>query len=170
MLPPPPNLFKINFDGAVFPEANWIGIGVVIRYCQGLVIASMSQQLPYLLTSLEVEAATATRALEFALEVGINQATLEGDSLLVIQALTDDSMSFVGFGSFIKDAMFFYKCFHCLNFPHTRREGNNLAHNLAKHSINVLDILVWIDGQIIEYSRSVINAYSLLLHKLWVLP
>ena len=39
--------------------------------------------------------------------------------------------------------MIFFKCFHCLNFSHTGQEGNNLAHNLAKHSLNVLDILVW---------------------------
>ena len=43
---PPTDSFKINFDGAIFPRENKFGIRVVIRNSQGLVIASLSQQLP----------------------------------------------------------------------------------------------------------------------------
>ena len=44
--PPPNDLFKINFDGAIFSNANNYRIGVVIQNNQGLVIASLTQQLP----------------------------------------------------------------------------------------------------------------------------
>lgn len=73
---PPPNLFKINYNGAVFQEFHKSGIGVVIRDSHGLVIASMSQVIPQLFTAIEVEAAAAARALEFALELGVTQAVL----------------------------------------------------------------------------------------------
>lgn len=56
-----------------------------------LIIASMSQQIHQLLSTAEVEAATAARSLEFALEIGVNQAVLEGDSEMVIQALADEA-------------------------------------------------------------------------------
>ena len=36
---------KINFGGAVFSNANAVGIGMVIRNNSGQVIASCSQQL-----------------------------------------------------------------------------------------------------------------------------
>ena len=91
---PPPNLFKINYNGAVFP-----GIGVVIRDSHGLDIASMSQVISQLFTAIEVEAAAAARALEFALELGVTQAVLSGDSLVVFQALTDEPLPRAGFGS-----------------------------------------------------------------------
>lgn len=73
---PPPNLFKINYNGAVFQEFHKSGIGVLIRDSHGLVIASMSQVIPQLFTAIEVEAAAAARALEFALELGVTQAVL----------------------------------------------------------------------------------------------
>ena len=50
----------------------------------GLIIASMSQQIHQLLSTAEVEAAAAARALEFALEIGVKQAVLEGE--MVIQS------------------------------------------------------------------------------------
>jgi len=39
-LPPPQDFFKINHDGAVFPDENRSGIGAVIRNNLGLVNAS----------------------------------------------------------------------------------------------------------------------------------
>ena len=40
--PPPANLIKINFDGAVFKYDERAGIGVVVRDSLGLVLASLS--------------------------------------------------------------------------------------------------------------------------------
>lgn len=45
----------------------------------------MAQQNPQLLSAID-----AARAFEFALEIGINQDVLEGDSEMVIHALADE--------------------------------------------------------------------------------
>ncbi|KAL0005280.1 hypothetical protein SO802_012841 [Lithocarpus litseifolius] len=66
--PPPLDTFKINFDGAVFAEENYSGVGVIIRNREGLVIAALSEKIPQLLQPIEIEAMAATRALEFARE------------------------------------------------------------------------------------------------------
>ena len=79
-LPPPPNYFKINYHRAVFAKVNKSGIGVVIRDNQGLVIASLVQQISQAYQAIEVEAMAASRALKFGLEFGIHWAILEGDS------------------------------------------------------------------------------------------
>ncbi|KAK9991451.1 hypothetical protein SO802_026436 [Lithocarpus litseifolius] len=84
---PKPSMFKINFDGAVSKNENKSSIGVVIRDHQGLVIASLAQQLPYVFQPLEIEAIVAARALEFGVETGIAKAVLEGDSELIIKVL-----------------------------------------------------------------------------------
>ena len=68
-LPPDTFWYKINFDGVLFHTNNLDGIGVVIRNATGLVMASLSQQIPLRHTILKVEALVARQALEFALEI-----------------------------------------------------------------------------------------------------
>ena len=46
----------------------------------------------------------ACRALECALELGLNKGILEGDSLTVMIALKDDSASPASFGLLVRDA------------------------------------------------------------------
>ena len=52
-----------------------------------LLSLSLSQKSPQAFAPLEVEALAAAWALEFAVELGITHAILEGDSLMLIQAL-----------------------------------------------------------------------------------
>ena len=68
---PPSKLYKINFDGAVFPHDKKSGVGVVIRDHRGRVIASCSKLVHQQLCSNEIEAFAAGWALSFALEVGV---------------------------------------------------------------------------------------------------
>jgi len=78
---------EINFDGAVFFESNCSGARVVKRNHQGLVIVFLLQKSPQAFVPLEVEALTVAPALEYVVELGITRAILEGDSLMLIQAL-----------------------------------------------------------------------------------
>ena len=49
-----------------------------------------SKQLPQAYRVEEIEALVVARALEFAFEIGIDSAVLEGNSELIIKALTDE--------------------------------------------------------------------------------
>ncbi len=53
--PPRYNLFKANYDGAVFKKTNEAGIGVIIRNREGKVMASLVQKVryPQLVESIE---------------------------------------------------------------------------------------------------------------------
>ena len=44
--PPPEDFYKINFDAAVFQEDNRAGIGMIVCDSNGLVMASLSQNIP----------------------------------------------------------------------------------------------------------------------------
>ena len=46
--PPIAPCVKANFDGAIFSQDGLAGIGVIIRNEQGLVMATLSQQIPSL--------------------------------------------------------------------------------------------------------------------------
>jgi len=104
--PPPADLMKINFNGAVFSSVNASGIGVVIRNNLGQVIASCSQRLPPVHSSNEVDALAAAKAVSFAAEIGITKAVLEGDSLTIMKALSSDHRSLSSFGLMIDDVKF----------------------------------------------------------------
>ena len=103
-LPPPPNYFKINYDWAVFAKVIKSSIGVVIQDNQGLVIASLVQQLSQAYQAVEVEAMATSRALKFGLEFGIHWAILEGDSEVVLKALENEESGSVAYGLLLKDA------------------------------------------------------------------
>ena len=66
---------------------------MVIHNSEGLVMASLSQliSLPY--SVVEVETLVARRALELAVEIGIDRVVLEGDSAMLIQTLKNGTRS-----------------------------------------------------------------------------
>ena len=75
---PPPNKYKINYDGAISEADNKAGIGVVVRNCNGEVMASLVQQMERAFQPVEVEAIAACRAVEFGSEIGVDCAIVEG--------------------------------------------------------------------------------------------
>ena len=81
-------------------------------------------------------------------------AVLEGDSLLVVQATSNDTISLSSLGSFIADAKSFTNCFSELHYSYRKREGNKFAHNLAWHARNV---------------KTTLCRWSLFLHLLFLL-
>ncbi|XP_023906710.1 uncharacterized protein LOC112018416 [Quercus suber] len=151
--PPPAEMVKINFDGAVFSGKNKSGLGVVVRNSSGQVMASCSKLVNQVYDSNEVEDMAAAWALSFAAEIGINNAVLEGDSLLVMKALTDPESSMSSIGSFINDAKHFSNSFEKLLYSHVTRDCNNVAHSLAKHAINVPYFLVWMKEVLSQFSH-----------------
>ena len=84
---PPTGFMKINFDGAVFDDANMSGVGVVIRDSYGEVLASCSEKISQAYEAEVIEALAAQKALSFAQELGFQNVILEGDALGLIQAL-----------------------------------------------------------------------------------
>ena len=119
---PPSKLFKINFDGSVFPYDKKSSIRVVIRDCRGLVIASYSNLVHQELGSNEIEAIAAGWALSFTLEVGVKRAMLEGDSLVVMKGLMEEERSLVPLGLLVEDAKNLSQKFDELLYSHTKRK------------------------------------------------
>ena len=58
-LPPAAGSVKTNYDGAMYGELEKVGIGMVIRNCEGHVLAALSEQIvkPPLVEILELLAA-----------------------------------------------------------------------------------------------------------------
>ena len=143
--PPDASCFKINFDEAIFRNENKSGIGVVTRDHTGSIIASLAQLISPALQAVEIEAIAAARALEFGNEISISEAVLEGDSELIIESLKVGGNTIASVEPLIQDAIVFSGFYSKLLFSHCRRDGNKLAHSLARYSINVSDYVVWME-------------------------
>ena len=134
-------------DGAVFSNSNISSSGVVARNSDGQLIASLAQQLNQAYKAIEIEAMEATWASEFAVELGLDRVVVKGDSSIVTTALKTKKPSLVSYGFLISDVYVFERFFFSseLSYSYTKREGNKVAHHLAKLAINFPDSVIWIE-------------------------
>ena len=130
--PPNTNSFKANFDGAVFNNSNSTGVGVIIRDSNGEVIAAMFERILLPTTMMEVEMLACRRAVTFAIEVGIQDITFEGDSLTMIRAINSGGASEAPYGNLIEDILVYVSSFSSVVFKHVKRPCNKVADALAK--------------------------------------
>ena len=86
--PPPPTRYKINVDGTVFAAQKSASIGIIIRDSDGSVIGACSKKIHFPLGAVEVEAKAVEFGLHFAKDLLIQDFILEGDSLVVFNALS----------------------------------------------------------------------------------
>ena len=87
----------------------------------------------------------ASTAVQFASELGFSNIALEGDSHVLMQAIIYDRPFLSLDGSLIDDLRFNARCFNQLHYSHIRREGNMVAHRLARYTLNVLEFVVWME-------------------------
>ena len=108
---------------------------MVIRNSKGEVMASLSQQIPLPTTVAQVEAMAARRAVEFAQELGITRAIIEGDSKSICKDLLNSSPSLALHGLLIRDAQELALFFLKISFSHVFHQGNVVSHSLARRAI-----------------------------------
>ena len=65
------------------------GLGVIIHDSQGLAMAALAQNVQLASLVVEMEALATTRAVELAVEIGLDSIIFKGDSSIVIRGLTD---------------------------------------------------------------------------------
>ena len=118
---------------------------MVIRNGDGLVIATLSHPLNQAFKVVEIEALAASRALEFAADIGLDNVILEGDSKVVTQALETKDVGLAAFGLLIRDACTLAGNFSDVSYSHTKRKGNKVADSLVKLATNLADCVIWME-------------------------
>ena len=94
---------------------------------------------------LNIEILTASKVLQCAADLSSNDVILEGDSEIIINVLNEVPHSLASFGLPIQGVKCFANLFHCIRFSHVCREGNSVAHNLARHARHVIGFQVWME-------------------------
>ena len=143
--PPAKNFFKVNFDEVVFGEEQEAGISVVIRNNEGQDLAALSEKVR-LPASMEVlEMLAARRAATFARELGFSRVCFEGDAELVVKCFQSGSVSNALTGHLVKDFMSIRGYLQSSSIIHVRRQGNNVAHALARDARFSFPLRVWME-------------------------
>ncbi|XP_075645735.1 uncharacterized protein LOC142616862 [Castanea sativa] len=137
--------YKINYDGALSTTDNKSGIGIVVRDYHGEVIASLIQQLDQAYQPVEVEAMAASKAVEFGSELGIQRAIIEGDSAVVVKSLTSKECGLTPYSQLLNDVSLFSGFYSQLSYSHVKRDGNKVAHSLAKLALTTQSFTVWME-------------------------
>ena len=131
--PLPQSVYKLNFDTTIFTDLNCSGFGAIIQNDRGEVIVAMSVKGPPITNSEEVEALACRKALEFSIDADFLELIIKGDNANVMRAISSLLPNHSLLGHIIEDV----KCLMCglqyVSVNSTRREGNKIAHVLARH-------------------------------------
>ena len=143
--PPLAGTYKANFNAAIFEELHCAGLGIVYRDHSSQVIAALSQRIGLPCMVEMAEALATRRAVEFARELSLFYVILEGDCLGVVQALN----AFGGYNTLYGNVVVETKRLgavlrHC-SYQHVGRDGNKLAHCLARRVVSSADTDVWVE-------------------------
>lgn len=95
----------------MYSEENKPGVGIVIQNSEGMVLASLSQQLDQAFSPSGIEALAAHRGLQLALKLCFGQVMLEGDAQVPISTIQNEHEVFNSAGFLNEDvrlcSMFF---------------------------------------------------------------
>ena len=127
---------------AVFKESSSAGIGVIIRDNRGKAIGALSMLIPLSNSVAVLEALACRRALLFAKEIGLRQVVFEGDSAMVIQAVTHGNAELAEYGHIVEDIRILAADFDFIQFSHVKRNCNVVADALAKKAKDSLNLAV----------------------------
>ena len=107
-------------------------------------MAALSQQIPLPALVGMVEVLAARRALVFAKELGFDRVVVEGDSANTITSINGRLMDLSAMGHVLLDIKSLSSCFSFISFQHINREGNCVAHKLARQAANI-PFFVWME-------------------------
>ena len=129
----------------MFDNSHSSGVGAIIRNHNGAIMASCAEKLNQAYKAEEIEALAALKALQFAFDLGFQNAILEGHLLGLIKALKTEDHNMSSWGLLVEDVKLVANSFVSLSYSHIKRNGNSVAHNLAKHVIRIPDFQIWIE-------------------------
>lgn len=132
---PPPGIIKFNVDGAVDMSGGLVGVGIVARDHAGQILGTVSIPFPGLFSPRTAEALGFREALITAANKGFSSIIVEGDSIQIVQALTQVGKSFSDCSSILSDCLELIHLFSSCVIKYVKRSFNRVAHSLAKQSL-----------------------------------
>jgi hypothetical protein len=135
---------KINWDAALDGRKKLMGVGIIARDSTSGVMVVMCSTLPYIRDPAVAEAISAKRAVEFGREMGFPSIELEGDAREIVLALGSSEERCGAYGNIIMEIRLLLGSFLYWRVGHVGRQGNMVAHQLAKFAVAHHSQHVWV--------------------------
>lgn len=130
---PPVEVSKLNWDASLNKETRTMGVRVIIRDAEGLVLASLCSIVPFIMDPTIVEAIVAWKAVELCHALGLQRVIMEGDALAVAKGLRQEAPSWC---QYFEDTQSILNSLPFWKATHVCREANGAAHGLAQAALN----------------------------------
>ena len=141
--PPPQSVYKLNYDAAMFADYAGSGFGAVIRNSSGEVMATMTAKGPAVQDSDEAELLACHKALKFAIDAGFTVLIMEGDSVNATRCIASGKDNQSALGHVVGDIRHLMGALEWISVSCTKRNGNMVAHVLARYAQHVNSDLFW---------------------------
>ncbi|XP_010678557.1 uncharacterized protein LOC104894089 [Beta vulgaris subsp. vulgaris] len=128
---PSRGVVKLNCDASLACEGR-VGMGVVARDCDGRVLFAASRRVRAHWPVEIAEGKALLMAVRLAKRFGYDNVVLESDSKVLISRLSKAMVYFSDLDAVLEDILMSSSCFNSLFWSHVKRDGNVVAHHLAK--------------------------------------
>ena len=128
---PPPEVYKKNVDGATVGNGCRSTVGVVIRDCRGLVVATACRVLNGDYGVAVIEALAVEEGIRLATEMELQRIIVESDACVVVDAINQSNDN-GEFGMVIHGSLDSLHSFRSWKLRHLKRDYNRAAHELAQ--------------------------------------
>ena len=122
-LPPPVNMLKVNWDGALNKQAGAVGLGIIVRDENGRFVVACGIKNTMAATLVVVDAMSAFHAVMVGKEMGAMNIMFEWDALQIVNAVNDPLQCDNSFGHFVEDVRRVLRSFNSYVLQHVGREG-----------------------------------------------
>ncbi|KAL0429893.1 UNVERIFIED_CONTAM: putative mitochondrial protein [Sesamum radiatum] len=134
--PPEQGFVKINYDVALFFDTGDFGIGIIARDHNGNCLAWLSQRLHRIISPEIGEAWVARAAVELGCRSNWDKIVIEGDCANLVKQLVTHEGHDSSTEVIIRDIFALCPRFRSSSFSLVRRQGNCVAHSIARSAIN----------------------------------
>ena len=138
-------MYKLNYDAAVFADYASSGFGAMIRNSSGEVMATMTAKGPAVQDSDEAELLACHKALKFAIDDGFTVLIMEGDSVNATRCIASGKDNQLALGHVVGDIRHLMGALEWISVSCTKRNGNMVAHVLARYAQHVNSDLFWME-------------------------
>ena len=111
---------------------------------------------------METEAKAVEVGVQFARDIGIQDCIIEGDSLTIYTALYGNTSPPSAVAVVVSSIKVLCGAIRGVEFSHTRRQCNRLAHLLAKQASGISDFIAWLEENPCFIEQALCHDVSLL--------